>query len=143
MSTFERFDELPSGFELAKRIPVPYEADQAWCAMITKEYGGRFRTKIEAEWVLRDIFNPHGNSAMKSYERVECLPINGEPPKLNGLVIGAKLAPEFADGPYRPYLTLIDVDQDESPCWIAQSSEQEFLVPLDKTDEITIFPDHY
>lgn len=143
MTSFEQSGELPGESSLtATEIPIPDEADEDWCNMVASAYGnGKYRTIVEVDYMLRCRFDPH--SWIKSYERVKCPPVNGEAGRLNGLLIGTKMIPDFYDGPYEPYLVLVDVEQEDTPYWIAQSPEQEFLVPLTQIDEIAIFPDQY
>jgi hypothetical protein len=144
MTSFEGFSELPGEFGLTvAEIPVPEDADEAWCSMVASAYGGgKYRTIIESYYVLRSRMVPHNR--IKRYLSVGCPASDGDAGRINGLIVGAEMVPELnEEGQYIPHLIMVDVEQEDTPYWIAQSPEQEFLVPLSHTDELVLFPDQY
>ena len=123
-------------------VPIPEDVDWTWCNMLAEAYGrGDFRICLKTASYMRlqlPMRDKH-----KRYDSYGCLSDDGELTEIEGLLVGTKMIPEFTDGgDYIPHAVLVDVEQYQSPFWIADNPEQEFLVPLDMTDdELILYPD--
>lgn len=129
------------GAQSAIEVPVPHQPDEAWCSMLTEAYGGcRFRTTIKTKKYLKQI-NPNVRG-LKQFHQYRCSPIDGSTGKIDGLFVGAKMVPEFDDGPYVPHAVLVDTEQLMAPFAIADQSGQEFMVPLgDDNEQLSFYID--
>lgn len=124
-------------------IPIPEEPDESWCSMLAAAYGnGTYRTTIKTASYLRQKFPAYGNRH-KRYENFSCETPNGKLGKIDGLLLGVKMIPEFDDGgSYIPHVVLVYAEQEFVPFWIADHPDQEFVVPINDTGEqLVLYPD--
>ena len=126
----------------AIELPIPEDPDVAWCAIVTAAYGnGSYRTTIKTASYLRRKL-PIRKKGLKCYENYSCEGPDGEPGEIEGVLVGAKMIPNFDDGPYVPHLVLVEADQGDVPYWIADHPNQEFLIPLsDAGKELFLHPE--
>lgn len=128
---------------MIRTVPIPSEVDEAWCGMITEAYGGgeTYRVAVPTLSYLCSS-NPRPGRG-RNYDAYSCSPPDGGTAKIEGLLMGAEMIPQFDDrGTRLAHVRLIDAEMQTPPFRIEGGHEAEVLVPLTNAGAIlTLYPE--